>query len=64
MSIIPIINENDPVSTADIEFDDNYPLALMVANIAQADFIVIKMEINGKYLIVPGGKQAGHGGGW
>ena len=29
MSIIPIINENDPVSTSDIEFDDNYPLALI-----------------------------------
>jgi glutamate 5-kinase len=54
MSIIPIINENDPVSTTDIDFDDNYPLALIVANIAQADFIVIKMDINGKYLIVPG----------
>lgn len=54
MSIIPIINENDPVSTTDIEFDDNYPLALIVAKIARADFIVIKMEINGKYLIVPG----------
>ena len=58
MSIIPIINENDPVSTTDIEYDDNYPLALIVANIAQADFIVIKMELNGKYLIVPGGKQS------
>ena len=56
MSIIPIINENDPVSTADIEFDDNYPLALIVAKIAQADFIVIKMDLNGKYLVVPRGK--------
>ncbi len=54
MSIIPIINENDPVSTTDIEFDDNYPLALIVAKIARADFIVIKMEMNGKYLVVPG----------
>jgi len=57
MSIIPIINENDVVSTADIEFDDNYPLALMVAEIAMADFIVIKMELDGKYLIVPRGKR-------
>jgi glutamate 5-kinase len=56
MNIIPIINENDPVSTADIEFDDNYPLALMVARIARADFIVIKMELNGKYMIVPRGR--------
>jgi glutamate 5-kinase len=60
MSIIPIINENDPVSTMDIEYDDNYPLALIVANIAQADFIVIKMEMNGKYLIVPGGNHTAH----
>jgi glutamate 5-kinase len=57
MSIIPIINENDPVSTTDIEYDDNYPLALIVANIAQADFIVIKMDMTGKYLIVPGNNQ-------
>src|SRR5512133_963458 len=57
MSIIPIINENDPVSSTDIEYDDNYPLARIVADIAQADFIVIKMEMNGKYLIVPGNNQ-------
>ncbi len=57
MSIIPIINENDSVSTADIEFDDNYPLALMVAEIAKADFIIIKMEMDDKYLIVPRGKR-------
>jgi glutamate 5-kinase len=57
MNIIPIINENDPVSMADIEFDDNYPLALMVAKIARADFIVIKMELNGKYMIVPRGNH-------
>lgn len=57
MSIIPIINENDPVSLTDIEYDDNYPLARIVADIAQANFIVIKMETNGKYLIVPGRKH-------
>jgi glutamate 5-kinase len=57
MSIIPIINENDPVSTADIEVDDNYPLALMVAEISLADFIVIKMEMDDKYLIVPRGRR-------
>jgi hypothetical protein len=27
----------------------------MVARIARADFIVIKMELNGKYMIVPRG---------
>jgi glutamate 5-kinase len=59
MSIIPIINENDPVSTTDIEYDDNYPLALIVANISNADFIVIKMEMNGKYMIIPRGRNSG-----
>lgn len=54
MNIIPIVNENDPVSTTDIELDDNYPLALKVANIARADFIVIKSETNGYYSIVQG----------
>jgi glutamate 5-kinase len=57
MNIIPIVNENDPVSTADIELDDNYPLALKVANIVKADMIVIKMERNGRYCIVSGNEK-------
>lgn len=59
MGIIPVVNENDPVSTADIDIDDNYPLARMVAQIAMADFIVIKMEISGKYLVIPRGSNMG-----
>lgn len=54
MNIIPIVNENDPVSTCDIDLDDNYPLALIVAEIVSADFIVVKMDKGSKYLIVPG----------
>jgi glutamate 5-kinase len=57
MNIIPIVNENDPVSTTDIELDDNYPLALKVANIAGADLIVIKSQDNGNYGIVPGNEE-------
>jgi glutamate 5-kinase len=59
MGIIPVVNENDPVSTADIDIDDNYPLARIVAQVAMADFIAIKMEINGKYMIVPRGNNSG-----
>ena len=55
MNIIPIINENDAVSSADIELDDNYPLALKVAKIAQADAILIKLDANGKFLLVKKG---------
>ncbi len=53
MSIIPIINENDVVSTSDIELDDNYPLALNVATVAKADIILIKSDINSNYIIQP-----------
>ena len=52
MNIIPIINENDPVSTTDIELEDNYQLALKVAKIARAHAILIKMDANGKFLLV------------
>ncbi|MBN1119331.1 MAG: glutamate 5-kinase [Bacteroidales bacterium] len=52
-NIIPIINENDVVSTADIELDDNYPLARNVAIISKADIILIKSDVNSNYIIQP-----------
>lgn len=52
MGIIPVVNENDPVSTCDIELDDNYPLALIVAEIVGADFIVVKLDMESRYMIV------------
>jgi glutamate 5-kinase len=55
LNIIPIINENDTVSTTDIELDDNYPLALNVARIARADLILIKTDTNSNFLIQPRG---------
>ncbi|MBA7582760.1 Glutamate 5-kinase [subsurface metagenome] len=55
MNIIPIVNENDAVSTTDIELDDNYSLALSVATITNADMILIKMDQNSKYIIQPRG---------
>lgn len=57
MNIIPIVNENDAVSTADIELNDNYPLALSVAKIVNADIILIKLDANGKFLLIPKGQK-------
>lgn len=57
MNIIPIVNENDAVSTTDIELDDNYPLTLNVAKIVQADMILIKLDTNGKFLIISKGQK-------
>ncbi len=55
MNIIPIVNENDTVSTTDIELDDNYSLARSVATITNADMILIKMDQNSKFMIQPRG---------
>ena len=52
MGIIPIINENDSVSTADIELEDNYPLAADVARLINADFIVVTSDILGRYNVI------------
>ena len=47
MNIIPIINENDTVSTEDIEMDDNYPLVINVATLVNASMILIKSKKEG-----------------
>lgn len=57
MNIIPIINENDAVSTTDIELDDNYPLALNVAKMINADMILLKLDANGRFLILQKGRE-------
>lgn len=55
MNIIPIINENDTISTDDIELDDNYPLVLNVANMLDAELILVKSHVEGNYLLIPRG---------
>lgn len=51
MNVIPIINENDPVSTQDIEQEDNYPLTESVATIVNANAIV-SIEADGTFKAV------------
>lgn len=41
LSVIAIVNENDTVATEEIRFGDNDTLAAMVANIVDADLLVI-----------------------
>ncbi len=52
MNIIPIVNENDTVSTQDIELNDNYPLTLNVAKLVDADVMLLKSSESGKYLFI------------
>lgn len=39
--VIPVVNENDTVATDEIRFGDNDTLAAMVANIVDADLLII-----------------------
>jgi len=46
---IPIVNENDTVSVEEIEFGDNDALSAIVAEITQADLLIILSDIDGLY---------------
>ncbi len=47
--IIPIINENDVVSTEEIKLGDNDNLASMIANLVNADLMIILTDQKGMY---------------
>lgn len=52
MGVIPIVNENDPVSTDQIQdenFGDNDTVSAMVAELVQADTLILLSDIDGLY---------------
>ncbi len=51
--VIPIINENDTVSTEEIKFGDNDQLAALVAGAVDADRLVILSDVDGLYTANP-----------
>lgn len=53
MGILPIINENDTVSTAEIALGDNDTLAALVAVGIKADLLVLLSDIDGLYTADP-----------
>jgi len=53
MGVIPIINENDTVVTDEIKFGDNDTLAALVANLIEADALVILTDQEGLYTADP-----------
>ncbi len=46
---LPIINENDTVSVAEIKFGDNDHLAAMVTNLLRAPLLVLLTDVDGLY---------------
>jgi len=47
--IIPIVNENDTISTFEIEFGDNDTLSAHVAKLVEADLLIILSDIDGLF---------------
>lgn len=47
--ILPVINENDTVSTKELRFGDNDTLAAMVANLIEADLFICLTDVDGLY---------------
>ncbi|MCC7151814.1 MAG: glutamate 5-kinase [Rubrivivax sp.] len=53
LSVIPVINENDTVVTDEIKFGDNDTLGALVANLVEADALVILTDQRGLYSADP-----------
>lgn len=49
LGVIPVINENDTVATDEIRFGDNDTLAALVANLVEADLLVILTDRDGMF---------------
>ncbi|MBN9410143.1 MAG: glutamate 5-kinase [Burkholderiales bacterium] len=53
MSVVPVINENDTVVNDEIKFGDNDTLGALVANLVEADLLVILTDQKGLYTADP-----------
>lgn len=49
MGIIPVVNENDTISTYEMQFGDNDTLSALVASLVQADLLILLSDIDGLY---------------
>lgn len=49
LGVVPVVNENDTVATEEIRFGDNDTLAGLVANLVEADLLIILTDQDGLY---------------
>ena len=49
LGVIPIVNENDTISTYEIQFGDNDTLSALVASLVSADLLILLSDIDGLY---------------
>ena len=57
LKVIPVVNENDTVSTDEIKFGDNDTLAALVSNLVEADTLIILTDQQGIYKTPPNEKN-------
>ena len=49
LGVIPVVNENDTVSTYEMQFGDNDTLSALVASLVQADLLILLSDIDGLF---------------
>ncbi|GAB6903699.1 glutamate 5-kinase [Kineosporia succinea] len=49
LGVVPVVNENDTVATAEIRFGDNDRLAALVAHLVRADALVLLSDVDALY---------------
>ena len=49
LGIIPVVNENDTVSTYEMRFGDNDTISAVVASLVKADLLILLSDIDGLY---------------
>ncbi len=54
LEVVPVVNENDAVATDEIRFGDNDRLAALVANLIDADALILLSDIDALYDGHPG----------
>ena len=60
MNIVPIINANDTVSIEQLDFDENDTLSAVMAQLCEADLLVILTDVDGLYDRNPSDPEAKH----
>lgn len=60
MGVIPIVNENDSVSTYEMQFGDNDTLSAIVAGLVEADVLILLSDIDGLYSDDPNNNPDAH----
>ena len=53
LNVLPIVNENDTVATAEIRFGDNDRLAALVAVLVHADALILLSDVDALYNMPP-----------